>query len=54
MKLFYFLKIRIVYNDICMNFNFENIDFTHVYREENKRADALSNMALNGVACHKI
>jgi ribonuclease HI len=26
---------------------FEHIEFTHVYREFNKRADALSNMALN-------
>ena len=27
--------------------NFENIDFIHVYRNENKRADELSNLGLN-------
>jgi ribonuclease HI len=47
-------KLRPFYEKIHDLINhFEHIDFTHVYREENKRADALSNMALNGVACNK-
>lgn len=41
-------KLKDYYNNINQKISsFEKIIFTHVYRENNKRADALSNIALN-------
>ena len=40
------LKLYKKAKELLLKGNFESIDFIHVYRNENKRADELSNLGL--------